>query len=166
MCVCVLVGGWVGVRACVCARLTNCGSNGAHVWKCIITPSAVKHTYSWIEVFVWVFYEHLISLTHSFISMLSFVQITSILVNLLCVRISYIHSFIDLFIPVVTLTGRKTPSYLLTYTRCHRALYSIAAAEPVSYRWRELLQVLFLSRQKTCFVATKICLPRQKFWRK
>ena len=29
------------------------------------------------------------------------------------------------------------------------------------YYWRELPQVLFLSRQNTFFVATKVCLPRQ-----
>ena len=33
------------------------------------------------------------------------------------------------------------------------------------YRWRELPQVSFLSRQNTSFVATKVCLSRQNFSR-
>ena len=33
----------------------------------------------------------------------------------------------------------------------------------VLYHWRELPQVSFLSTQNTSFVATKVCLPRQKY---
>ena len=95
---------------------------------------------------------------------------------------------IDMSLPIImhvfVQSGNKIPVLFMKFlAMCvcvyyfaiveHSVSYLRSEVQPVKYRWQELPQVLFLSRQtyaylsrqNTSFVATKVCLSRQNFCR-